>query len=178
MQKDTTLLLYALAITEQKKWWELLTQKFDWFQTLHNNNSQQHTTTCNRVCKWMQHPGNNIGSCWPIMLCLSAGGFTVLYRDAHVNHTGYKFTFSHEYMYNVPLWYSNVVSPCLKNTDTSNGSKDTLTYFLLLSNTDISIIMDSWALSKFCFLRADADTLKANILHLDQKATKCIGHDL
>ena len=81
-------------------------------------------------------------------------------------------------MYNVPLWYSYMVSPHLKNTDTSNGSKDTLTYFLLLRNTDISIIMDSWAISKFRFLRVDAHTLEANILHLDQKATKCIGYNL
>ena len=72
-----------------------------------------------------------------------------------------------------------MVSQHLKNTDTSiYGSKDTLTYFLLLRNTDISIIMDSWAISKFRFLRLDAHTLEANILHLDQKATKCIGHDL
>ena len=55
-----------------------------------------------------------------------------------------------------------MVSPHLKNTDTSDGSKDTLTYFLLLRNTDISIIMDSWAVSKFHFLHADADTLEAN----------------
>ena len=143
-----------------------------------SNFAQQLPTTCNRVGKWTQHPGNNVGSCWPTMLCLSAGGFIVLYRDAPVNHTRYNLTFSHGYMYNVPLWYSNMVSPHLKNTDTSNGSRDTLTYFLLSRNTDISIIMDSWAVSKFCFLCADAHTLEANILHLDQKATKCIGHDL
>ena len=34
------------AILEQKKYWELLAQKFDRFQTLRNN-SQQHATTCN-----------------------------------------------------------------------------------------------------------------------------------
>ena len=33
------------------------------------NNMQQHATTCNRVCKRMQHvTSNNIGSCWPTML--------------------------------------------------------------------------------------------------------------
>ena len=49
-----TLLFYFAVITEQKKYWELLAQKFDQFQTLHNN-SQQHSTTCNRGCKRMQH---------------------------------------------------------------------------------------------------------------------------
>ena len=43
VQKDTTLLLYASAIMEQEKLWELLVPKFDCFQTLHNN-SQQHAT--------------------------------------------------------------------------------------------------------------------------------------
>ena len=31
---------YASAITEQKKCWELLAQKFDRFQTLHSNMQQ------------------------------------------------------------------------------------------------------------------------------------------
>ena len=35
---------------EQKKCWELLAQKFNCFYTLHNNYSQQHTTTT-----YMQH---------------------------------------------------------------------------------------------------------------------------
>ena len=48
VQTDPTLLLYASAITEQKKCWELLAEKFDRFQTLRNN-TQQHPTTCNRV---------------------------------------------------------------------------------------------------------------------------------
>ena len=51
---DLTLLGYASVITEQKKSWELLVSKFDWCQTLHNN-SQQHATTCNRVCKRTQN---------------------------------------------------------------------------------------------------------------------------
>ena len=50
VQTDPTLLCYASAITEQKKCWELLAEKFDRFQTLRNN-TQQHPTTCNRVCK-------------------------------------------------------------------------------------------------------------------------------
>ena len=37
VQTDPTLLRYASAITEQKKCWELLTEKFDRFQTLRNN---------------------------------------------------------------------------------------------------------------------------------------------
>ena len=51
---DPTMLRYASAITEQKKCWELLAEKFDRFQTLRNN-TQQHPTTCNRVCKRTQH---------------------------------------------------------------------------------------------------------------------------
>ena len=45
VQPDPTLLRYASANTEQKKFWELLVQKLDWFQTLCNN-SQQHATGC------------------------------------------------------------------------------------------------------------------------------------
>ena len=43
-------------------------EKFDRFQTLRNN-TQQHPTTCNRVCKRTQHvTSNNVGSCWSTML--------------------------------------------------------------------------------------------------------------
>ena len=45
VQTDPTLLRYASAITEQKKCWELLAEKFDRFQTLRNN-IQQHATGC------------------------------------------------------------------------------------------------------------------------------------
>ena len=63
VQMDPTLLCYASAITEQKKCWELLAEKFDWFQTLRNN-TQQPPTTCNRACKRTQHvTSNNVGSC-------------------------------------------------------------------------------------------------------------------
>ena len=58
VQMDPTLLRYASAITERKKCWELLTEKFDRFQTLRNN-TQQHPTTCNRVCKQTQHVTSN-----------------------------------------------------------------------------------------------------------------------
>ena len=43
VQLALTLLRYASAITEQKKCWELLAQKFDRFQTFPNN-SQQYAT--------------------------------------------------------------------------------------------------------------------------------------
>ena len=43
VQTDPTLLCYASAITEQKKCWELLAEKFGRFQTLRNN-TQQHPT--------------------------------------------------------------------------------------------------------------------------------------
>ena len=45
VQTDPTLLRYASAITEQKKWWELLAKKFDRFQNLRNN-TQQNATGC------------------------------------------------------------------------------------------------------------------------------------
>ena len=74
VQTEPTLLRYASAITEQKKCWELLTEKFDRIQTLRNN-MQQHPTTCNRVCKLTQHvTSNNVASCWPTMLRLFSRG--------------------------------------------------------------------------------------------------------
>ena len=57
------------------KSWKLLAEKFDRFQTLRNN-TQQHPTTSNRMCKWTQHvTSNNVGSCWPTMLRPFAWGF-------------------------------------------------------------------------------------------------------
>ena len=68
VQTDATLLRYASAIMEQKKYWELLAEKFDRFQTLRNN-TQLHPTTCNRVCKRTKHvTPNNVESCWSTML--------------------------------------------------------------------------------------------------------------
>ena len=76
VQTDPTLLRYASAIMEQKKCWELLAEKFDRFQTLRNN-TQQHPTTCNRMCKQTQHvTSNNVGSCWLTMLRSFAPGLT------------------------------------------------------------------------------------------------------
>ena len=66
--KSCALLRYASVITEQKKCWELLAETFDRFQSLRNN-TRQHPTICNRVCKRTQHvTSNNVGSCWPTML--------------------------------------------------------------------------------------------------------------
>ena len=45
VQTDPTLLHYTSAITEQKRCWELLAEKVDWFQTLRSN-TQQHATGC------------------------------------------------------------------------------------------------------------------------------------
>ena len=63
LQTNPTLLRYASAITEQKKYWELLAEKFDRFQTLRNN-TQQHPRTCNRVCKrtFLLLLANNVAS--------------------------------------------------------------------------------------------------------------------
>ena len=57
VQTDPTLLRYASAITEQKKCWELLAEKFDRFQTLRNNMQQgvQTDATC------------NIQQCWELL---------------------------------------------------------------------------------------------------------------
>ena len=53
--------IIALRFGDQKCW-ELLAEKFDRFQTLRNN-TQQHPTTCNRVCKRTQNvTSNNVAS--------------------------------------------------------------------------------------------------------------------
>ena len=101
VQADPTLLLYASEIREQKKCWELLAEKFDWFQTLRDN-TQQHPTTCNRVCKRTQHvTSNNVGSCWPTMLRRFARGLRllscILSKDDNLI-LGYPF-------WSQPLWY-------------------------------------------------------------------------
>ena len=58
--KTSTLLLYASAITEQKKCWELLAQKFDRFQILRNNSRQD-----NNNQKGVQTDARfNIQQCW------------------------------------------------------------------------------------------------------------------
>ena len=76
VQTDPALCRNALVITEQKKCWELLAEKFDRFQTLRNN-TQQHPTSCNMVCKRTQHvTSNNVGSCWSTMLRPFASSLT------------------------------------------------------------------------------------------------------
>ena len=60
----------------QKKCWELLAPTFDRFQTL-SNNSQEHSTTCTRVCKLTQHvTSNNVGNCQPTVLRSIARSFS------------------------------------------------------------------------------------------------------
>ena len=75
VQTDPTLLRYASAITEQKKCWELLAEKFDRFQTLRNNMQQgvQTDATC------------NIQQCWELlatMLRPFARGFRPKFSNA------------------------------------------------------------------------------------------------
>ena len=48
VQTNPTLLRDASAITEQKKYWELLAENFDRFQTLRNNIQQHETGGANR----------------------------------------------------------------------------------------------------------------------------------
>ena len=71
VQNGPTFLRFASAITEQRKCWELVGQKFDRFQTLRNN-SQQHATNCSRMYKRTQHViYKNVGSCWPKIIIRS-----------------------------------------------------------------------------------------------------------
>ncbi|CAH3172383.1 unnamed protein product, partial [Porites evermanni] len=83
VQTDPTLLRYALEITEQKKCLEFLAQKFDGFQSLRNN-SQQHATSCNRVCKRTQHvTSNNVVSVCTGLNLPSAPILLVVKYDVH-----------------------------------------------------------------------------------------------
>ena len=63
VQTDPTLLRYASAITEQKKFGELLAEKFDWFRILRNNMQQgvQTDATCNIQQCW-ELLANNVAS--------------------------------------------------------------------------------------------------------------------
>ena len=83
VQTNPTYLRYASAISEQKKCWELLTQKFDRFQTLRNI-SQQHATRCNNRQQGVQMDATcNIQQRWEwlanIMLHLLHGTFYAFY---------------------------------------------------------------------------------------------------
>ena len=81
VQTDPTLLRYTSAITEQRKCWELLVQKFDRIQTLRKNPKphQQHTTTCKRVCKQTQHVTfDKVGRWWSRMLRPFSRGLSVV----------------------------------------------------------------------------------------------------
>ena len=63
VQTDPTFLRYTSAITEQKKCWELLAEKFDWFQTFRNNMQKgvQTDATCNIQQCW-GFLANNVAS--------------------------------------------------------------------------------------------------------------------
>ena len=63
VQTNPTLLRYASAITEQKKCWELLAEKFDRFHLF-----QQHGTTSNNMQQSMQTDATcNIQQCWELL---------------------------------------------------------------------------------------------------------------
>ena len=63
VQTDPTLLRHASAIMEQKKCWELLAEKFDWYQTLRNNMQQgvETDTRCN-IQQFWELLANNVAS--------------------------------------------------------------------------------------------------------------------
>ena len=65
VQTDPTLLRYASAITEQEKCWELLAEKFDWFQTFRNNmqTGMQTDATCNLQQCWVLLANNFASVC-------------------------------------------------------------------------------------------------------------------
>ena len=65
VQTDPTLLRYTLVITEQKKCWELLAEKFDQFQTLRNNMQQsvQTDATWNIQQYWELLANNVLSIC-------------------------------------------------------------------------------------------------------------------
>ena len=66
VQTDPTLLRYALAITERKKCWELLAEKFDWFQTFR---AEQRATTSNNMQQSVQTDATcNIQQCWELFV--------------------------------------------------------------------------------------------------------------
>ena len=58
VQTDPTLLRYDSEVTEQKKCWEFLAEKFDRFQTLRNKQQRgvQRDATC------------NIQQCWELLV--------------------------------------------------------------------------------------------------------------
>ena len=63
-------------------------QTLDRFENLRNN-SQQHLSSCNRVCKRTQHvTSTNFGSCWSTMLRPFARGLnSQVYRRGNVLET-------------------------------------------------------------------------------------------
>ena len=85
VQTGPTLLRYASAMSEQKRCFELLAHKFDQFQTLRNS-SQEHSTTCIRVCKWMRHAtSNNVASVCSGLYDLQQNLFRLMIDEAFVS---------------------------------------------------------------------------------------------
>ena len=104
VQTDPTLLRYASVITEQKKCWELLAEKFDRFQTLRNNMQQgvQTDATCNIQQCWELLVNNVASVCTqpytPQLRCQATGSFpgfcpTILAEEDLRNEVGAKYTF-------------------------------------------------------------------------------------
>ena len=119
VQSDPTLLRYASAITEQKKCWELLPEKFYRFQTLRNN-AQQHPRTCNRVCKRTQDvTSNNVGSCWSTMLHPFAGSLMLCNNIILMIFLYlYRISFQEWTIINTYKDPANIVSLCLPRLPT------------------------------------------------------------
>ena len=85
VQTDPTLLRYASAITEQKKFWELLAEKFDQFQTF----AQQHATTSNNTQQGVQTDATcNIQQCWELLANNVASVCTGLNAATHQQFIG------------------------------------------------------------------------------------------
>ena len=105
VQTDPTLLRYASVITEQKKCWELLDEKFDRFQTLRNNMQQGVETdaTCNiqQCCVRLHaalYPSASVPSNWLALRVLSNWSARIerngrLVEEDLRNEVGAKYTF-------------------------------------------------------------------------------------
>ena len=95
VQTDPTLLRYASAITEQKKCWELLAEKFDRFQTLRNNMQQgvQTDATCNIQQCW-ELLANNVASVCTGLNDLNNDLFKFKYLDTRRSPSSWICNFS------------------------------------------------------------------------------------
>ena len=101
VQTDPTLLRYASAITEQKKCWELLAEKFDRFQTLRNNSQQQGVQT-DATC--------NIQQCWELLANNVTSVCTGLKCTSHLKQLG-KNTPARIHTTTQEPWPSKIIFP-------------------------------------------------------------------